>query len=232
MFGSILSGLGSVVGGLFGSSAAKKDRKAQLAYAQNGIQWRVNDAKKAGIHPLYALGASTPSYTPVGSGGLANGIANAGNAIGAGVDKATAKMDPLAQSQIGVNTAQKDLLVAQRETILNNAKNQALGIAGGVNKLPNPENQETTIQTPGGPIKVSPGTPAQKIEDNVGGFTAELVSLLRVLDGLQKQVTGNEKNPVFFKTKSKNTGTYGRVRRYLKKDRSLGYSRKYGAPYN
>lgn len=37
----------------------------QKEYAQNGIQWRVADAKKAGLHPLYALGANTPTYTPV-----------------------------------------------------------------------------------------------------------------------------------------------------------------------
>lgn len=36
----------------------------QREFAQNSIQWRVNDAKAAGIHPLYALGAQGSSYTP------------------------------------------------------------------------------------------------------------------------------------------------------------------------
>ncbi|AXH77176.1 MAG: DNA pilot protein [Microviridae sp.] len=44
---------------------ARKQIEYQKEYAQNGIQWRVADAKKAGIHPLYALGANTPTYTPV-----------------------------------------------------------------------------------------------------------------------------------------------------------------------
>lgn len=65
----------NLVGGLLNSSSAKKtneamladkqrDRDLQMSFAQSGIQWKVNDAKQAGIHPLYALGASTPTYTP------------------------------------------------------------------------------------------------------------------------------------------------------------------------
>lgn len=33
----------------------------QREFAQNGIQWRVNDARKSGIHPLAALGANVSS---------------------------------------------------------------------------------------------------------------------------------------------------------------------------
>lgn len=69
----------SLAGGLMNKNATEKanaanlaaqrehtDRQVQLQkkFAQEGIRWRVEDAKKAGIHPLYALGASTPSYTP------------------------------------------------------------------------------------------------------------------------------------------------------------------------
>lgn len=32
--------------------------------AQNGIQWRIQDAARAGIHPLYAMGGATPSIMP------------------------------------------------------------------------------------------------------------------------------------------------------------------------
>lgn len=37
----------------------------QEKFAKEGIQWKVADAKKAGLHPLAALGASTNSFTPV-----------------------------------------------------------------------------------------------------------------------------------------------------------------------
>lgn len=43
----------------------------QREFAQSGIQWKVEDAKKAGIHPLYALGASTTSFSPVSVGASA-----------------------------------------------------------------------------------------------------------------------------------------------------------------
>lgn len=52
-------------GGLMNSSAQrdanKRNAKMQYDFAQQGIQWRVNDAIKAGVHPYYAMGASTSS---------------------------------------------------------------------------------------------------------------------------------------------------------------------------
>lgn len=39
----------------------RTNNQLQYDFAQKGIQWRVNDAKKAGIHPLAALGANTNS---------------------------------------------------------------------------------------------------------------------------------------------------------------------------
>lgn len=65
----------AVIGGLFGASSARDaekaaareralDRQMQLDLAQNQIQWRVADANKAGIHPLYAMGPTGMSYNP------------------------------------------------------------------------------------------------------------------------------------------------------------------------
>ena len=42
---------------------------AQKEFAQKGLQWRIADAKKAGIHPLAAIGASTHSAAPAMVGG-------------------------------------------------------------------------------------------------------------------------------------------------------------------
>lgn len=71
--GALISAGSSLLGGLFGDSAAKKQAKLQKEFAQNGIRWRVADAKAAGIHPLYALGAQVTPYSPVsvGDGGFA-----------------------------------------------------------------------------------------------------------------------------------------------------------------
>lgn len=53
---------------LFGDPAAA-DRKMQVQFAKNGIQWKVEDAKKAGVHPLYALGAQTVPFQPTMTAG-------------------------------------------------------------------------------------------------------------------------------------------------------------------
>lgn len=74
----IQSGL-QAIGNFFGFNSAKKEREAvikaqkemnyanmelQKEFAQNSIQWKVQDAKKAGIHPLAALGASGYTAAP------------------------------------------------------------------------------------------------------------------------------------------------------------------------
>lgn len=76
----------NLLGGWLSSNAAQ-DARAQNAmmqtvFAKNGIQWRVEDAKKAGIHPLYALGASTSSFAPSSVGDtFGASVANAGQDI-------------------------------------------------------------------------------------------------------------------------------------------------------
>jgi len=53
------------------------NERLQKEFAQNGIRWKVEDAKAAGIHPLYALGASTTSFSPISvSGPVDNSSAN------------------------------------------------------------------------------------------------------------------------------------------------------------
>lgn len=56
-----ISALTSIAGGLFSNSANRsaQERAAQenREVLQNAVSWRVADARRAGIHPLYALGA-------------------------------------------------------------------------------------------------------------------------------------------------------------------------------
>jgi len=42
-----------------------KNAALQREFAQNSIRWKVNDAKMAGIHPLYAIGAQGTSFSPM-----------------------------------------------------------------------------------------------------------------------------------------------------------------------
>lgn len=71
MLGSLISAGASLLGGVLGSKKQKSADEAnvelQREFAQNGIRWKVEDAKAAGVSPLYALGAPTTtgfaSYT-------------------------------------------------------------------------------------------------------------------------------------------------------------------------
>lgn len=99
--GAIVGAGASLLGGLFGSSEKKKDRAMQKEFAQQGVRWRVEDAKQAGIHPLAALGFNAPSYTPVAVGdmSLGDGIAQAGQGIGRAIEAKATKAERAMQTQ-------------------------------------------------------------------------------------------------------------------------------------
>lgn len=48
---------------------ARRNIELQREFAQNGLAWKVQDARRAGIHPIVALGAPTTSFSPVSVGG-------------------------------------------------------------------------------------------------------------------------------------------------------------------
>lgn len=57
--------IGAGIDWFTGRQAAGDNANLQREFAQNGIRWRVEDAQRAGIHPLYALGAQTHQASPV-----------------------------------------------------------------------------------------------------------------------------------------------------------------------
>lgn len=88
IIGPLIKGAASLIGGLFGKSSQEKANeqniRLQKQFAQEGIQWKVADAVKAGVHPLYALGAQTTAFQPtvVGDTALPNALQNMGQDIG------------------------------------------------------------------------------------------------------------------------------------------------------
>lgn len=84
---SLISAGTSLLGGIMGQSAADKQMAMQKKFAQNAIQWKVADAKAAGVHPLYALGANTISYQPSSVGSdLASGLSAMGQDVSRAVE--------------------------------------------------------------------------------------------------------------------------------------------------
>lgn len=118
ILGSLISGGASIIGGLIGSRSDARGQDLNKEFAQHGIRWKVEDAKAAGIHPLYALGATTTPYTAsVGSNSFGAGIAAAGQDIGRAIDakrtyaeRGTARLDALTIERAGL---ENDLLRSQ-----------------------------------------------------------------------------------------------------------------------
>lgn len=68
----------------------EKDRQLSLEFAKNGIRWKADDARAAGLHPLAALGGgssysgSAIAFAP--ESGLATGLAAAGQDVGRAIN--------------------------------------------------------------------------------------------------------------------------------------------------
>lgn len=70
---------------------ARENMALQKEFAQSGVQWKVADAQKAGIHPLAALGANTTSFSPVSVGSTDYG--SMGQDLGRAVKAAMSNSD-------------------------------------------------------------------------------------------------------------------------------------------
>lgn len=102
MLGGLISAGTQLIGGLLGRSESGKSRQMaaeqfgenlnlQRDLANHSIRWRVEDAKRAGIHPLYALGAppvsGSLSPTVVGADmSMSNAVANMGQDLGRAIN--------------------------------------------------------------------------------------------------------------------------------------------------
>lgn len=134
----IFSGIGTAVGSYFGGPVGgavggaiggaidgdeersnanqgfDKNAEMQREFAQNGIRWKVADARAAGLHPLAALGAPTTSFSPmqVGSSGpshdMGQDISRAISATATARERAT--LNTLQEEHLGL---QNDLLRSQ-----------------------------------------------------------------------------------------------------------------------
>lgn len=98
MWGNIIGALGSIAGGLINADAQadanaanlmfqrnqfKRNARLQKLFANRAIGWKVRDARRAGIHPIYALGAPTTSYAPQTVGNVHSPVTGIGDAISA-----------------------------------------------------------------------------------------------------------------------------------------------------
>lgn len=105
--GAAIAGGSSLAGGLlnfFGQQAQRnqdmeihqQNIALQREFAQNGIRWRAEDARAAGIHPAFAMGAPVTSFSPQQVGSQPNDfsfVGKMGQDIGRAIDATRTKDD-------------------------------------------------------------------------------------------------------------------------------------------
>lgn len=138
--GGLIGTVGKLVGGIFNSNSQEKTNQANInaqaainaqniaeqeKFAQNTIQWKVQDANKAGINPLAALGANTSSFSNIvaptsqSSTALGDAMGDAGQSLG----RAIAAQAPAAKRAAEL---EEQLAIAKIANVNSDtAKNQA-----------------------------------------------------------------------------------------------------------
>ena len=193
-----IGGISSLVGGAVSRSdaraAAAADRALQREFAQKGIRWRVADAEAAGVHPLYAINANVPTYSPVrrATGQLGRGIAQAGQSVSNYVSRAhMLEARGLETERVGLENEKLRAEIAGQNIANANANRQAT--PNGEKSLPG-QSHSGLWSGPGSPrvyyhvnpagrlvpSYVEPGDVGhQVLEDQHGNVYSEAVSLGR-----------------------------------------------------
>lgn len=180
MLGGILGSIGGIAGALINRKNQKDQEKLQKQFAQSGIQWKVEDAKKAGIHPLYALGAQTHSYAPQSVGDVSSTMASVGQDLGRAID---ATRTPEQKTEAYSKTV--EALSLKRMELENNllasqiAKINQAGQPPGLPSLEQFQNPQRTrhLMVDGRGIVSSPNSDQQAFEDRYGEVIGEIYGL-------------------------------------------------------
>ncbi len=120
---AIMQGIGSL-GSAFRSSggvSAKRALRHQRFYAENAIRLRVEDAKRAGINPLYALGANVTTPTAT-YGSVGKDAAAAVGGVGRAIGKYAASKDRAAANEMAREGHYANLAVQEAQAEMYNAR--------------------------------------------------------------------------------------------------------------
>jgi len=93
IIGAAIAGGASLLGGALAKRPEPARSVPDYTHMKEGVQWRVEDAKRAGVHPVYAMGfnpgspgaITTGSTGPSSSAVMGRSLASAGQNIGSAV---------------------------------------------------------------------------------------------------------------------------------------------------
>lgn len=177
MLAAIASGLIGAASSIFGAKKAEQNQQKQSAqeyerqkeFAQSGIQWKVKDARKAGIAPLAALGGSTLSYSPQSIGASDSGIGAAGQDISRAIHATTTapgRADAYTRTaqalELERGSLQNDLLRAQLVKLNQPGTGPGIAVDSDNHLIPGQPNSgmaEVNLK-PSASTMVTPGVPS------------------------------------------------------------------------
>lgn len=185
--GALISAGASLIGGAFGRKSRSDEVKFQRQQAKNKISWTVEDAKRAGIHPLAALGspAAGSFAAPVGGSPMGDAVGDAGAAIGRAIspmmrERHAAEMSVL-RSEAARNTAEAE---AVSRTAIQKVRRATQNIPSDIIESDNKGKRMSL--GPGGVVLVPPGVSQQKLEDEIGE-AAEVYGFGRAMEMLAQK---------------------------------------------
>lgn len=86
--GSLLGAAGNLISGSQNrraqANANRQNYEAQKEFYQNSVSWRVADSKRAGVNPIYGLGADSANFSPSFQAVGNNGAGDALNSVSQG----------------------------------------------------------------------------------------------------------------------------------------------------
>lgn len=125
-FSGVASGLGGVASGIanyLSNNQAMAFSREQFEWqknlALNQLQWRVADAKKAGLHPMAALGIGASSFSPVGVSQTPYDFSWIGD-MGQNADYAAAKAKDKQDQDTAVNLSRRNAELQNQNLELQN----------------------------------------------------------------------------------------------------------------
>lgn len=202
---SIFGAIGSLVGGLFGNSAAKKRQTEMLRWQENmdntKIQRLQKDAKAAGVHPLAAMGASLTSPSPVAVGGYPD-FSDMGQNVGRAIDATMSAPEKVSNYTKAAQALTLDKMQLENDLIRTQLVNSA---ARTVNQAGNPppfragtagpllqSAENRVLDVAGNEIKMAPGwSKAQDVEDEYADLVGNAYGVVKLLADVNHNYLSN-----------------------------------------
>lgn len=190
MLGELISAGTKLLGGFLGQNAAQKERGIQINAAKSGVQWRVADSLKAGIHPLFGLGASVSSPAPVVTGQMGEAVADTGQDIGRAVEAYKSGDERAISRQVqALEMRRMGLENTLIEEQIRSERNRSVGSPPPFPSISdrgdNPSGSVMTLPD-GKTVTIPPATSANDVENELGEGAGDLYGAMRTIDTLAK----------------------------------------------